>query len=236
MNSEAKLTHAQKRLLRWMREQLSNECDGWVDSYPGQSRVMRVLVNQGFAEVHTVALQSEYRAIKTTEYVEQTVNENELTEEEDKWARTLNRILNRRGASLSVYIDLESDGEILITSESEFDKKALRWLNGLRKHLADLSLSEDTWLLANIDGWHIGKGRPKVYSYTTVGPYGAMGGHYDTFSKQYVECFDVDEIGNFGHLTDEVGDYEYLAASIGAIDIEHINGYPPSIEVEHEEQ
>lgn len=111
------------------------------------------------------------------------------------WISTFEKLFSRKSKSLRLLLNAQSSsGEVEVFSPSgkRFTQNQKKWIIELKEHVAKFPEIPEFWLLANIDGWHIGQGSPAFYSTTSVGVGGAQGSLRDDFHEHYLHTFDIE--------------------------------------------
>jgi hypothetical protein len=147
-----------------------------------------------------------------------------LNDAEEKWTDRFSAIIETKPKSLKLIIDsLSCTGNIEVFSQpnTSFTSSEKAWIKQIKKHLGQFPESPEFWLLSNIDGWSVGKGKPSFYSGTTVGTGGATGSLSDDFRKYYHVSFECerDEIGE--NFRDQCETVE-LKSNLGDLHIQNI--------------
>lgn len=113
----------------------------------------------------------------------------EPTEQEDQWIGRWLALINKMPAPLLLMTDADAtDTPVLVVLAGAGPRKAhhTRWINRFSAHL-DALPDGDGWLLANVDGWHFGKGDPTITSSSSYGVNGACSSNSDDYAAHYVE-------------------------------------------------
>lgn len=148
----------------------------------------------------------------------------ELSLAESEWTNKFIRILVAMPSSLRLRIDAAGDGNIEIfsmcgTSYSRTDKS---WIRKIQSHLREFPATPEFWVLSNIDGWNIGKGKPAFYSGTTVGEGGATGSLSDDFNRFYHFQHEI-EHGSIDEAERDECEVTYIKSNLGDLTILNFN-------------
>jgi len=150
--------------------------------------------------------------------------EHPLTDAEEKWTDRFSEIIKSKPKSLNLVIDSTScTGNIEVFSQpnTPFTSIEKSWIRRIKKHLGQFPETPEFWLLSNIDGWSVGKGKPAFYSGTTVGTGGATGSLSDDFRNYYHVGFDCEREEIEEGFRDKCETVE-LKSNLGDLQIQNI--------------
>lgn len=146
-----------------------------------------------------------------------------LTDIESDWLSQFSAVIKKRPSALQLIVDSAGDGDVEVFSQSgrSFTASERKWIAKIEAVLAVFPKTPEFWVLSNIDGLNVGKGRPSMISSSSYGPGGATGSIRDDFAQFYVFTTDV-EYGDISEEKREACEIAYLKTCIGDLRIREL--------------